>query len=53
MFAPAELLLVMSGRAGLNLLNNLLWLGSSSVLYLFLIPGHGILGAVRRLRRTG
>ena len=44
-FAPAELLLVMSGRAGLNLFNNLLWLAGSFLLYLLFVPDHGILGA--------
>lgn len=44
-FAVAEPLLAMTGRPGLNLLNNILWLVSNFGLNWWLIPRYGLIGA--------
>ena len=44
-FAVAEPLLAMTGRPGLNLFNNVVWLVSNFGLNLWLIPRHGLIGA--------
>lgn len=45
MFAVVEPLLAMSGRPGLNLCNNVLWLASNFLLNIWLINIYGIVGA--------
>ena len=44
-FAVAEPLLAMSGRPGVNLINNLIWLALNFALNLWLIAVYGIVGA--------
>jgi O-antigen/teichoic acid export membrane protein len=44
-FAVAEPLLAMTGRPGLNLFNNILWLVTNFCLNLWLIPRYGLIGA--------
>jgi O-antigen/teichoic acid export membrane protein len=44
-FAVVEPLLAMSGKPGLNFLNNILWLGVNAALNLWLIERYGAVGA--------
>ena len=44
-FAVAEPLLAMTGRPGLNLFNNVVWLLGNFGLNLYLIPQYGLIGA--------
>lgn len=44
-FTPAELILIMGGRPGLNLITNVIWLAATFLLNLLLIPRLGVAGA--------
>ncbi len=43
--APAEAILIMGGRPGLNLLGNLIWLSTTFLFNILLIPPLGVVGA--------